>query len=350
MELGSEFSLGLNNLEIIHHNLFDFFGKYNIEWFDYGRSALRSVPVDYTKKILVPEFICESVVQCFPKEQIVFYKINDRLDIDENDLFDKWDAQVGTVYICHYFGFIQNKSLVKRVREKAEQDNCIFIEDLTQSLFSSYIPQGDYMIASIRKWMPIPQGGVLFSHTSISLPDTTHVPQSKDNTRAYGMILKDMFLNMDYDANSKYREIFRECEEKIDSDENIRTISSFAKYLISCQDVSALMQKRRMNFERLEWGISKLGLAPIRSLRDKEVPLVYPIRIKQRDKFREYLMENNIYCAVHWPFYNIQPEVRINAKYNADTLLSLPIDQRYGSEEIDYMIDVIQQYGGEVIF
>ena len=40
MELGSEFSLALNNLEITHHNLFDFFDQYNTEWFDYGRSAL----------------------------------------------------------------------------------------------------------------------------------------------------------------------------------------------------------------------------------------------------------------------------------------------------------------------
>ena len=72
--------------------------------------------------------------------------------------------------------------------------------------------------------------------------------------------------------------------------------------------------------------------------------MVYPIRIRNRDKLRKYLMYHRIYCAVHWPFDGCQMESRLMAKRNAEELLSLPIDQRYGAKEIDYLCEVLSKY------
>lgn len=88
------------------------------------------------------------------------------------------------------------------------------------------------------------------------------------------------------------------------------------------------------------------GLYAVRCFDDSECPLVYPIRVRDRGRFRRYLIENRIYCAVHWPFDGIKEEQRSNAKINAETMLSLPTDQRYGSKEIDHMLEVIHDYGG----
>lgn len=349
MELGSEFNLSLNDLKKSDNNIFSYFCDYNVQWMDYGRSAIRHIPLPTDKMILLPEFLCESVILCFHKEQVKFYNIDRTFNIDEEDLFKKWDNSVGIVYICHYFGYLQNPKVLQKIRNYADERGCIVIEDTTQSLFSDHVTCGDYMVASIRKWMPIPQGGMLYTNRG-EMPSLLDIPVNDDNFRTYGMILKDLFLKKKYDTNAMYREIFCRCEEKIDLSIDIKQVSQFTKFLIECVDINLLKEKRRQNYFRLQKELKKIELFPIRELAENECPFVYPMRVNNRDKFRRYLMDNRIYCAVHWPFDNIHSKARVNARYNAETLLSLPIDQRYDFTEIDYMIDVIKRYGGELLF
>lgn len=160
------------------------------------------------------------------------------------------------------------------------------------------------------------------------------------------MILKDMFLNMNYDTNEKYREIFAETEEKIDEQSDVYLMSDFSRYLIGCVDINQLIEKRRKNSQRLLMGLEEIGVSSARGFKRNECPLVVPVRVRNRDEFRKYLIDNRIYCAVHWPFDGFKAHERKHAVDNAESLISLPVDQRYGDEEIDYMIDVIRRYGG----
>lgn len=349
IELGSEFNLSLNELSVVENNLFSYLGKYKTEWFDYGRSAVRHIPIHGKRKILLPEFICESVILCFPREDISFYRIDEKLQIDLSDLVSKLDESVGAIYVVHYFGYLQDPRVLQIIRDKADMYGCIVIEDTTQSLFSEHIIYGDYVIASVRKWMPVPQGAVLYA-SNRELPSVDGIPENTDNTRAYGMILKEMFLKTGYDTNAKYREIFSKCEKLIDSTSEVKCISQFARYIIGCIDVKKVIEKRKINYNRLRKGLQEKGLMPIKKLDADECPLAYVVRVNNRDEFRNYLMKNRIYCAVHWPFDGIKKELRCNAIDNSNTLLSLPIDQRYGNIEIDYMIDIICKYGGELSF
>lgn len=349
IELGSEFNLSLNELHIVKNNLFTYLKDYKVQWFDYGRSALRHIPIPKGRIVLLPEFICESVIKCFCKNSIRFYCINEMFQIDIYDLLEKIDETVGVIYVAHYFGFLQSESILSMIREIANKRGILVIEDTTQSLFSAHKLFGDYMLASIRKWMAVPMGGILYTKQAV-LPELSTCRQNNDNTKAYGMILKEIFLKMSYDTNVAYREIFSEAEELVDSSADVGRISDFAYFLIKCVDIENLIERRKRNSARLSEGLKELGIDSIRLFDKSECPLVYPIRVKNRDDFRRYLMENRVYSAVHWPFDGILPEERINAKKNAETLLSLPIDQRYGEKEIDYMINVICRYGGELSF
>lgn len=350
IELGSEFSLSLNELRIVKDNLFSYLKDYKVQWFDYGRSALRHVPIQGGKRVLLPEFICGSVLNCFDKNNIRFYHIDRQFDIDMDDLLDKIDATVGYIYVAHYFGFLQKSASLEEIRRVADNRGIVVIEDTTQSLFSSHSLCGDYAIASIRKWMALPMGGILYTDRNRNLPEQDICQQNNDNTKAYGMILKDMYLKASYDTNAKYREIFAKSEKAIDDITHGRRMSDFSYFLVSCIGINDLIDKRRKNALRLADGLRRLGVGSIRHLDINECPLAYPLRVKNRDAFRHYLMENRIYCAVHWPFDGALPEERLNARQNAETLISLPIDQRYGEKEIDYMIDVIRRYGGELSF
>ena len=348
VELGGAFNICLNNLQIENENLFEYFKEFNVQWYDYGRSAIRNIPIDKNKKVLLPEYICESVINCFDKSKIRFYKIDKQFNIDLENVLSQIDEEVGS--ILHYFGFLQDESIIDAIKERAQYYEITIIEDTTQSLFSPHKLFGNYTIASVRKWLQIPMGGMLYTTRDNTLPDIDGYIVNQNNSKAYGMILKDMFLKTDYDTNLKYREIFSETENEIDQRDQIYMISDFTKFLISCININNLIVKRKQNAKQLSEGLKKIGIQEIRCYKQNECSLAFPLRVKKRDDFRNYLMENRIYCAVHWPFDGMKAEKRINGLYNSETLISLPIDQRYGKEEIDYMLDVISKYGGELSF
>lgn len=349
IELGSEFNLSLNELNIVDNSLFSYLQDYKTQWFDYGRSALRHIPIQKEKKVLLPEFICESVTKCFSREQIRFYRVDEQFRIDTEDLIKKLDGNTGCIYLAHYFGFLQDTHTLNTIRQLADRYQITVIEDTTQSLFSPHVLCGDYALASVRKWMPIPMGGVLYSNRT-ELPDNGMYSRNMDNFRAYGMILKDVFLKTRYDTNIKYREIFGSAEHLIDSSDKVKLISDFARFAIGCVDISELIAKRKANAARLERGLRELGIHTIRKFAENECPLVLPLRVNGRDAFRCYLIQNRVFCAVHWPFDDILPGDRPNARLNAKSLISLPVDQRYSEVEIDYMLDVIQKYRGDLSF
>ena len=171
-----------------------------------------------------------------------------------------------------------------------------------------------------------------------------------DDIKSYGMILKDLFLKTGLDCNLEYRKIFSESESRLDNQKTIYKMSDFASYLSSCVDVKKLKYTRKQNFDLLNDYLSIRGIKPVIELGESGIPLVYPIRVKNRDKLRSYLMENKIYCAIHWPFDNQQTEQRPFAIRNAEELISLPIDQRYNEEHIQYLADVLSRYGGDLLF
>lgn len=350
IELGSEFDLALNKLNLVSDNLLNCLRINNTEWYNYGRTAIRQIPILKQKKVLLPEFICDSVIECFSREQIIFYNVNQDLSLDVSDILEKTDKNVGYIYVAHYFGYIQSEKDMQLIRKYADENGIIIIEDITQSLFSDISYIGDYLIASVRKWGPIPQGGILCVNNEKFVSEKNILSVSDDNTKAYGMVLKNMFLNDNYDTNEKYRNIFAESENKIDTNLEQKKISDFAMFIIQCIDIGELVQRRKKNLIRLQGGLEKIGIMPIKKFRDEECPLVFPIKVRNRDDFRKYLIENRIYCAVHWPYTQWYGINRKNAELNAQTLISLPLDQRYGDKEIDYLIKTIKKYRGELLF
>lgn len=347
MELGSEFNLDPRDLTIKSGNVEEYFSNFQTRLFDYGRSAIKSVNVPVGKFILLPEFICESVIRCFSLENVHFYKITRDFQIDFRDLFSKIDNSVGTIYICHYFGYMQEYSKLLQLKNIAEKYKITVIEDTTQAIFSCKNIVGDVAVASLRKWFPVPQGGVLYSSNDIS--DMVVMPHTKsnDNSRIYGMLLKDIFLKKIYDTNSMYRKIFADCEDRVESNSTIQEISDLARFMLKCFNIDSIIAKRIRNYKRLGNFLSNRGIK-YREFSDTDCPLVFPLRVKERDSFRRYLMNNKVYCAVHWPFDNIRSNERRMAKLNADELISLPIDQRYKDTDIDYLCDVIDKYGKDL--
>ena len=300
--------------------------------------------------ILLPEFICESVTECFTDYIISFYRLKENFTIDIDDLKDKLGSRPSVIFIMHYFGKVQPMSILNQVRILADSSNSIIIEDTTHSVFSKKSTIGDYMVCSIRKWLPLPGGGVLYYNRNIIGVDSPNYPKSLDNKRSYGMILKDMFIKNGYDCNNEYRRIFRESENVLDRQREIYGISDFSRFIGSCVSVNKIRERRKHNYERLIKKLKKIGVTAAISLEEWETPLTCVLRVPEREKFRSYLMDKHIYCAVHWPFDGKNADQRPFAIKNEKELISLPIDQRYDDNYIDYMLEAVENYGGDLIF
>src|SRR5699024_2517774 len=130
-----------------------------------GRSAIELAIVDILKshnikRVYMPSYCCYSMLSPFIKHNIdiLFYDVtitpiglNYEINLNENfDLF----------FSMSYFGIEHTQDeLIKLLREK----KILIIEDITHRLLSkkNHSPDADYLIASLRKWFPIPSGGVL---------------------------------------------------------------------------------------------------------------------------------------------------------------------------------------------
>jgi hypothetical protein len=347
MELGSGFDMDLYELNLSPNGFSQYIGNRNHCLFDSARSALKTMAhVIGSGNILLPEYICESVIKCFPVDRIILYKLKQNLQIDADDLFNKINKSTAVVYLMHYFGTLQPENILSLLRTEKDKFGFKIIEDTTHSIFTKTQTIGDYCVASLRKWFPLPNGGVLYA--SVPLNTYDEIPRNADNTKAYAMMLKQLHLLGRLDCNPEYRALFTACEEKLDNQKEIKRISDFSEFLLNCYDVDDMVKRRAFNLNYLKNILNSLGIMQLCDFAEGDCPFTLPILVPERDAFRSYLMENSIYCAVHWPFDGFAQEQRPLAVSLSGGMLSLPIDQRYGEKEMEYLAEVIGAYKGRL--
>lgn len=352
MELGGYYSLSLTDLSIKENNIFSYLsGDVTSLYFDSGRSAIRSIAraICNDGLVLLPEYICKSVSDCFVNQRILYYKIKRDFSVDVDDLKGKVSNKVKAILLMHYFGAVQPDADLLEIRRIADSAHCIVIEDTTHSIFSRAFTIGDYQVCSIRKWMPIARGGVLYSQDDKLGLLNLDFDSFSNNDYVGGMILKDMFLNNLLSCNTTYRRIFEEGEKCLDSQNVILRISDLSRFLAACVDISEVVDRRKRNYKLLLDALANKGISPAIGIKSMDCPLVFPLRVSKRDELRQYLKSKRIYCAVHWPFDGIQRELRTMAEANGNELISIPIDQRYDKTHIDYLIEAILGYKGEIL-
>ncbi len=202
---------------------------------------------------------------------------------------------------------------------------------------------GDYCICSLRKWFPIPDGGVLYGEPyHMDKLIQKKVKDRKNIEKVNAMFLKTLYLQGKLECNELYRKIFVEEENRLDMQTELWGMSSFSRWLLSFFSISQIQEIRKKNVRYLYSRLQQLHYAF--SFKEENTPFTLPIYMKDRDNFRRYLIEHNIFCAVHWPILNKTSIFDKHSEEISAHILSLPIDQRYGTEEMDYMIKVIKNY------
>ena len=79
-----------------------------------------------------------------------------------------------------------------------------------------------------------------------------------------------------------------------------------------------------------------------------ECPFSFPILLEnERDKLQLYLVQNEVYCPVLWPLPQyVYSKYKIPA-YLSKNMLSIPCDQRYSINDMEYVADTINKFWGK---
>ena len=344
-EIGSHFWLEHTYFRKTKNDLLCFCNSEDSVFTFSGRSAINIALRDamQTKKIIkayLPSYCCSSMVQPFIENDISydFYDVvfnNDEIvyHIDRN-------IKADIMLIMKYFGTKVEgyDSFISTMQKKG----CIVIEDITHTLLDEEvnISGADYCAASLRKWFPVPAGGMVLKKKGKLQNRPSIVSDRFVRMKIEGMRDKFDYLSGNNEAKETYLCKFGLFENSLNMLDARLKIDNLSKNLLESTNLEFIKKKRKKNssllYKRLS-GINGLKFLNKGFTLEKEVPLFVPIMLptKKRNELRNYLIERKIYCPIHWP------EVKGTNAGIRENELSLVCDQRYDARDMNYMADLI---------
>jgi len=108
-------------------------------------------------------------------------------------------------------------------------------------------------------------------------------------------------------------------------------------------DWDSIAQHRRANWLKLDELLSGKVDPLTNILPEDVVPLGYVVRLNNRDELRRRLRECRIFCPVHWPLpAEVNPNSFPDTASLAKSILTFPIDQRYGQADMLRIAHVVK--------
>ncbi|MCQ2454796.1 MAG: hypothetical protein MJ090_01435 [Clostridia bacterium] len=271
------------------------------------------VKVQKIKKIFIPYLLCNSVSLVCDRENIEYEYYN----IDENFLpvFDRQLKNDEYLYVVNLYGQIANAKL-EELKNKYKN----IIVDNIHAFFEEPI-KDTATIYSCRKFFGVPDGAYLSSKSVLS-DDLPNDNSSGRMAHIYGRI-KD-------GASAHYAE-FKANDESFKS-LPLMKMSELTHKLLSEIDYKRIIAVREQNYSYL---YNKLGGFNKLKLCIPKGPYAYPFYCENGLEIKKKLAQKKIYIATLWP--NVSDSGQALEKDYAENILPLPIDQRYGIDEMNFI-------------
>jgi len=323
--------------------------KKNCLYLDTGRSAIYMALLSIIRQggkreAWLPRYCCKSVLLPFEKLgfKLNFYSLGSDLK-SPSKLPPKLDGE--TFFLIHYFGK-RNQVILDYLEQMRRQQHFFVIEDCVQALLNNKVGTCDYVLYSFRKFFPQPDGALLISDFPLDSKSLSPANEAFVSRRLIGKLMRDEGYTRSFLG------LFAQAEEIIDSSICPREMSYLSQYLLNRTDSTAIARKRRGNFLYLLQSLQqqRLDFDLIHPLFDSleidEVPLGLPVVVNQyyRDKLRDFLISQQVYCPVHWPLEGEESATWEEEMLLSRSLLTLPIDQRIDSYALVYLIDKISDF------
>lgn len=272
------------------------------------------------KKVYIPYYTCDVVLEPFKKLAIPYeyYHVNIHLEIRDEIALKAGEALLYT----NYYGLKQ-----RYTEQLVQQYGNRLIVDNTQAFYAKPI-DGIDTFYTCRKFFGVPDGAYLYTDKLLDV--------ELEQDLSYERILS-LTKRIDISPEAGYQD-FRDTSKALVG-QPIKRMSKLTQRMMLGIDYEAVAQRRRANYQLLNEALGKENNLEL-PLEDDAVPMVYPYLAPVKG-LREKLIDNKIFVARYWPSV-----LECAKPGDIDYLLAfqmqpLPIDQRYGEEEMGQIIDLL---------
>ncbi|MGK5677700.1 hypothetical protein [Actinoplanes sp. URMC 104] len=195
-----------------------------------------------------------------------------------------------------------------------------------------------YAVASLRKTLPVPDGGLLWSPRGLDLPAPAGPPAEGAALKLAAMLLKAAWL----DGHPVPKDVFRSLQQRGEQSllGSAAPPSPFTAAVLPLLDITGLRAAATRNARALSalLGLEVRGAAPFR------VQLLSPDE-PTRDALLRHLARNGIFAPVHWR--QDRGALWSGDEQAADfaaRILTVPIDHRCGPAEVHRAAEVLAAF------
>jgi len=306
----------------------------HIEYFSTGRDAIFTLVNSLkSRRIWLPNYLCKSIYDPIKKtgKELLFYKISRDLSISDDFINKIKDKDI--VFIINYFGIIQ-----KNIYERLKRKDIKIISDITHSLISidkvgDVFINSDFVISSLRKIGPFPDGAFLGSNV-LNLPSSKNSIRENFSLKRAGAMLSRGYSKLNNYEDDKNFKIFIKMEKMLNNTKDYGyKMSYFSKNILKRIDFKELHLKTNNNFNYLKNNIAKNNKLKIMNKQHlSQFIILFCSNKNDRDYVRSKLVNNEIFCPIHWDMSWLIKENNISNR-----ILSIPCDYRYNLADMKFI-------------
>lgn len=292
------------------------------------------------KRIWMPEYFCYEVIETIRLQtgiEILYYA--DYPLADDKGSVKTLPFEDGDVLLrMNYFG----------VRDHRNEEGIPVpvIEDHTHDLLGHWAlySNADWCVASLRKTLPLPEGGMLWSpkghRLSLELANTEE-NQCLADKRWQAMQMKSDYLKGTLSDKDGFRKLYVETEGWFDN-AALSLIDKRSREFVDQLDINLWQGTKKRNWQLL------------RSLLSDRIQVVQPEddsctmfsmvvladSQEQRDIIRRRLIEHSVYPAILW---QVPEDASEKVQDFSHRMLSIHCDGRYNEDDIRQLAGIVNQ-------
>ncbi len=292
------------------------------------------------KRMWMPEYFSKDVIRSIQEKTDIDIEIYQDSPLKEGTLNNLSFVDGDVLFRMNYFGM--------RERRKSKGISIPVIEDHSHDPFGHWAlySDADWCVSSIRKFLPLPEGGMMWSPKNNKLNIEIH--QTEENkliaqARWNGMEKKAQYLGGADIAKDEYRELFAETEEQL-VHSDLSLIDERSMRFISEQlDINLWLGAKRKNWIQLH-DLINCKRCRIIEPEDDSCNMFSLILLcennEYRNRIRKGLIEQDVYPAILW---ELGDNVSKEAKDFSQRMISIHCDGRYTDEEVQSLAEIINK-------
>jgi hypothetical protein len=299
----------------------------------YGRTSLG------WRRALIPSFLCQQIARVIVDEG---FHVEAYFDDPREPINAPRPHSGDALLVVNTFG------MRPQWRGQLTYNGAV-IEDHTHDPWSSWAwdSKANYCIVSVRKTLPVPDGGIIWSPVKMPLPNAPVLTLAHHAAAAHkleAMILKAMYLAECGIDKGTFRALAINGESGI-STRDASAMLSVSIAVLNCFDTSAWREQRYANYRLVATRLADIAGVSVLVPQDHgSCPFSVVLACHKpsiRERLLKGLIERHIYPAILWPLENSVLELPDETVDLSKRILSLHCDGRYNERDMNRVADAV---------